>query len=120
MIRILFIDDDEMVLQLMAKAATLLGCQPLLSSSPRQALALAAREDPALIMVDMRMQEMDGTEFVRELRRLPLIAHLPVILFSAGIGLSDKDEAMRAGANGFLQKPVILSQLSQTIQAYTF
>jgi two-component system cell cycle response regulator DivK len=117
--RILFIDDDEMALQLMSKAVTLLGYQAILSSSPEQGLLLAKKEHPALIMVDMQMDEMDGREFVRQLRRLPPIAHLPVIMFSAGISYTDKAEALKAGADGFLQKPVGLEQLSQTIQSYT-
>ena len=118
MTQILFIDDDEMVLQLMSKAAAMLGYIPILSSSPRQGLDLAKNEKPDLIMVDMWMDEMDGTEFVRELRCHPPIANLPVVLFSAGRSLFDKDEAMRAGANDFLQKPVCLNQLSQTIETY--
>lgn len=119
MTRILFIDDDELGLQLMSKAAILLGHQAILSSSPLQGLDLATREKPALIMVDMWMDEMDGTEFVREVRRQPPIANLPVVLFSAGAGLGDKDEAIKAGADDFLRKPVCLNQLSQTIETYT-
>ncbi len=118
MTRILFIDDDDMVLQIMSKAASLLGYNPILSSSPRQGLDLARSEKPDLIMVDMWMDEMDGTDFVRELRCLPPVENLPVVLFSAGRSVFDKDEALKAGANDFLQKPVCLDQLFQTIEAY--
>lgn len=117
--RILFIDDDILLLQLMAKAVSLLGYQAITSISPSSALTLAADEKPALIMVDMLMDEMDGPEFVRQVRRSPGIAHLPVLIFSAGTGYStDEEKARSAGADGYLQKPVGLSDLYRIIQSY--
>lgn len=118
MTRILFIDDDVLSLQLMSKVTSLLGYQAILSTSPCRGLALAANEMPSLIMVDMRMEEMDGGEFVRQVRQSPGISDLPILIFSAGSGYSDEALAKQAGANGFLQKPVGLRELSQAINTY--
>jgi CheY-like chemotaxis protein len=118
MTRILFVDDDEMALQLLSKAAALLGYQALISQSPRAGIELAKKENPSLILVDMRMDEMDGIEFIRQVRHMPVIADLPVVMFSAGIGPTDEEDALKAGANAFLQKPVGIGQLSQTIRVY--
>lgn len=118
MTRILFIDDDILSLQLMSKVSSLLGYQAILSTSPKNGLNLAANVKPELIMVDMMMDEMDGPEFVRKMRQLPDIAHLPVLICSAGLGSLDEENARIAGANGFLQKPVGLRELSQAIHTY--
>jgi two-component system cell cycle response regulator DivK len=118
MTRILFIDDDVLVLQLMSKISNLLGFQIITSTSPRSGLALAAHENPSVIMVDMQMDEMDGPEFIRAVRGSPEIAHLPVLVCSAGISYIDEEQARSAGADGFLQKPISLSQLTQVVQAY--
>jgi two-component system, cell cycle response regulator DivK len=118
MSRILFVDDDVLSLQLMSQVSLLLGCQAIVCASPRHALVLAANECPDLILVDMQMDEMDGSEFVRQMRSLPEIAHLPVIIYTAGVDYYDKDKALLAGANGFLEKPISVSLLSQTIQTY--
>jgi CheY-like chemotaxis protein len=118
MTRILFIDDDVLVLQLMSKISSLLGFQVITSTSPRKGLALAAHEKPSVIMVDMQMDEMDGPEFVRALRDSPDIAHLPVLVCSAGNSYVDEEQARRAGADGFLQKPFSLKQITQVVQAY--
>jgi CheY-like chemotaxis protein len=105
-------------LQLMSKATDLLGFQAITSASPRCGLALAAEENPSLIMVDMLMDEMDGPEFVRLVRRSPDIAHVPVLIYSAGTGCIDEETARKAGADGFLQKPLGLGDLSQAIHAF--
>ena len=118
MTRILFIDDDVLSLQLMSKATDLLGFQAITSTSPRCGLELAAEENPSLIMVDMLMDEMDGPEFVRLVRRSPDIAHVPVLIYSAGAGFSDEETARKAGADGFLQKPLGLGALSRAIHTF--
>lgn len=118
MTRILFIDDDELMLQLMAKVADLLGYQALVSTSPSQGLALASKEKPTLILVDMQMNEMDGAEFTRQVRSQPLTANLPVFIFSSGYEIDDEAQALKAGANGYLPKPVGLRTLSQTVEAF--
>ena len=118
MTRILFIDDDVLILQLMSKISNLLGFQVITSTSPRNGLTLAAHENPSVIMVDMQMDEMDGPEFIRAVRTSPEIAHLPILVCSAGISHVDEEQARRAGADGFLQKPISLSQLTQVVQAY--
>ena len=115
---VLFIDDDVLALQLMSRVSSLLGIRAITSTSPCNGLALAAHEMPSLIMVDMQMEEMDGSEFVREVRRLPNIAHLPILICSAGIDFVEEKQAREAGANGFLQKPVGLKELSRAIQTF--
>lgn len=116
--RILFIDDDVLALQIMSKVTHLLGFQAILTTSPRSALEMVADQKPQLVMVDMLMDEMDGTEFVSRLRQSPDIANIPVLIYSAGAGWVDEELARRAGANGYLQKPVGLQELSQAIQAF--
>lgn len=118
MTRILLIDDDILSLQLMSKVTQMLGYQAITSSSAQNGLALARNEKPALIMVDMQMDDMDGSEFVRRLRRSPEIAHLPVLICSAGTGHADEEQARQAGADGFLLKPIGFERLSQVFHTY--
>jgi CheY-like chemotaxis protein len=118
MTRILFIDDDVLALQLMSKVTTLLGYQAIISTSPRHALDLVANEAPELVVVDMMMDEMDGTEFVRAVRESPTLGNIPVLIYSAGIAHTDEETARRAGANGYLRKPVGMKELSQAVQRF--
>jgi CheY-like chemotaxis protein len=115
MTRILFIDDDVLALQLMSKVTSLLGYQPMISTSPVSALQLLSRERPELIFVDMMMDEMDGPEFVRSLRSRKDAKDIPVLIYSAGSSYRDEETARAAGASGYLQKPIGLKELAQAV-----
>lgn len=117
--RLLFVDDDALTLQLMSKIASILGFQALVSSSAREGLQLAAKEKPSMIFVDMQMNDMDGLQFIREARRRPDLSDLPVLICSAGTSYNDEEKARQAGASGYLSKPLSLSKLMKTIQAFT-
>lgn len=119
MTRILFIDDDVLALQLMSKVTSLLGFQAILSTSPRGALDLVASERPELVVVDMMMDEMDGPEFVREMRQMLHMNDVPVVIYSAGVSNADEEKARSSGADGYLRKPVGLKELSQAVQQFT-
>lgn len=118
MTRVLFIDDDVLTLQLMSKVSSVLGFQAIISTSAQRGLSLAVREKPSLVLVDMQMDEMDGSEFVRQLRKLPGLSELPVLIYTVGTGGSDEERAKQAGANALLHKPLSLNDLSRVIQSY--
>ena len=115
---VLFVDDDALALQLMARISAMLGFEALVSTSAQHGLKLAAQARPALIIVDMQMDEMSGVEFVRQVRGLPELAHLPVLLTSAGMSPNDADLARQSGADGFLMKPIGIAGLQAAVEKY--
>ena len=116
MAKILFIDDDIATLLLMEKAAELLGHLAILSASPREALDIAVRQQPDVILIDHQLQDMDGCNLIEGLRQQAGLAHTPVYLVSASISAVEQECARQAGASGFLHKPVSLSSLAGVIQ----
>jgi CheY-like chemotaxis protein len=117
--KVLFIDDDPVALQLMVRVATFLGHDALASDSPRAALALAKKEIPQLIMVDMQMRKMNGIQFVANLRKNDLTRKIPTVLISAEKTQAEVDQARKAGANGFFLKPLSIDEMTHIIQHFT-
>ena len=72
---------------------------------------------PALILMDIFMPEMDGLEATRRLRQLPACKNVPVIAISASTSSSDEASSLAAGANAFLPKPIHVERLLTQIGA---
>jgi two-component system, cell cycle response regulator DivK len=71
-----------------------------------QAIEMAAREKPDLIVMDIQMPEMDGYETAKRLKNDPGLSHIPVVGVSSYAMPGDRDKAIRSGFAGYIEKPV--------------
>jgi CheY-like chemotaxis protein/anti-sigma regulatory factor (Ser/Thr protein kinase) len=114
----LYIDDNTVNVVLMeAMLQRLGGLQVLTASVPEDGLAQALRERPDLILLDIQMPGMNGYEVLRRLRAAPATRHIPVVAVSANAQASDIDEALAAGFDDYLSKPLTLERLAGTVRA---
>jgi two-component system phosphate regulon response regulator PhoB len=103
--KILLVDDDDMVRELVA--ATLKGgaYQLLQAADGGRGLALARETKPDLIFLDVNMPVMDGVTVCETLKSDPTTQDISVIMLTALGQDVDKERARRAGANGYFTKP---------------
>lgn len=101
MAKILVIDDDPMMLELYRAILTQVGHEVIIAENGTQGLARADR-GLELIVVDLMMPNMNGYDFMKQLRAARGHAATPVI---AASGLSTGEWALRSGADRFLAKP---------------
>lgn len=73
-----------------------------------------------LILMDLKMPNLDGIEATKKIRALedPAKAGIPIIAMTANVYESDRNEAMAAGMNGFVEKPVAIAKLFRTMKDY--
>src|SRR5947209_924542 len=79
---VLLVDDEEPIRKMSTAYLTAAGYRVREASNGIEALQFVQSEFPDLVISDVLMPEMDGYEFVRELRRDPKLSAVPVILFS--------------------------------------
>jgi len=111
---ILFIDDDEQVLELETVRLQRLGYQVTTQQSAQSALQ-EIEDDPQafdLVLTDYAMPGMSGLDLAREVKR---ISDLPVVLMSGFSAQVSEDEARRAGVKTFLRKPVGSGELRSVL-----
>ncbi len=84
----------------------------------REALELAIRRKPDVILLDMKMPNMDGYETASALRLSEGTGNVPIIAVTAQAMLGDKERALQAGCNEYLTKPVDPIFLSDLVRKY--
>jgi CheY-like chemotaxis protein len=117
MAQILLIDDDLNLLQMVRLMLQRLGHQVITSRDGEQGLRLAAEVQPDLAIIDIMMPGLSGYDVVHELRRNPRTARMPIIILTARSQPMDKHQALRAGANAFIAKPVTAQELADRVEA---
>jgi len=101
----LIVDDSRVIRKVAAKIAKSLGYVPVEAQDGIEALARCKKAMPALVLTDWNMPEMDGLEFVRELRAIPT-PKPPVVVFCTSKGdATDIHEGIQAGADDYIVKP---------------
>ncbi|MDT8894054.1 ATP-binding protein [Halomonas sp. I1] len=114
---ILCVDDTESNRLLIKELVRSAGLEVSLAASGEEALALARQATFDMVLMDIRMQGMDGVETTRELRRLGgRWRHLPVIAVTAHVRDNQRRDLLDSGLDGMLEKPIDTSRLSELIR----
>jgi two-component system cell cycle response regulator len=104
--RILVVDDIEANVRLLHAKLEAEYYDVLTASDGPTALALAAAEQPDIVLLDVMMPGMDGFAVCRRMKDDPATRHIPVVLLTALDGRADRVAGLEAGADDFLTKPI--------------
>ena len=113
--RILVVDDDHDVLQVVKRRLETFHYEVLKASNGQDGLRIAEEQQPDLILLDIMMPGMKGRDVCLKLKANSSTAHIPVIFLTA-LGLADHIKAgMDAGAEDYVVKPYAPEQLRERI-----
>lgn len=118
MVRLLLVEDNEMNRDMLSRRLTRKGFEVVMAVDGAEALAMAAAQAPALILMDMSLPVIDGWEATRRLKADPATASTPVIGLTAHAMEGDRDRCLAAGCDDYDTKPVDLPRLLAKIQAH--
>ena len=115
MTRILVVEDNEMNRDMLTRRLQRKGFETGIATDGEQALLVAGRYRPHIILMDMSLPVMDGWQATRSFKDDPTLLHIPIIGLSAHARDVDIDRGMRAGCDAFTTKPIDFEQLLETI-----
>ncbi|MCK4514888.1 MAG: response regulator, partial [Spirochaetaceae bacterium] len=118
--RILIIDDNEDNLVSVAAQLTDLipDCVPLVALSGAEGIEKAVKESPDVVLLDLRMPDMDGFEVCRKLKSDKRTMHIPVvILTAAATDTRSRTRGLEIGSDTFLSKPIEQVELAAQVKA---
>ena len=74
--------------------------------------------NPDLILMDINMPDMDGYTLTSKIKALPSCADIPVIAVTANVMRGDRERSLKAGCDGYIQKPIDIDTLTSQIERY--
>ncbi len=110
---LLIVDDERRFANMLAKRLTLRGCQCDVCYSGRQALDLVGQRDFFLILLDLHLPDIYGTEVLRRIKEVD--PKTPVIIVTAHGTAKDRKECTRLGALAFVHKPLGIDELMEIL-----
>jgi two-component system cell cycle response regulator DivK len=103
---ILLIEDNEQNRYLATFLLEKRGYQVTAAPDGPLGIALATTTPPALILLDIQLPGMNGYEIAQALREVPSLASTPIVAVTSYAMLGDREKALAAGCDGYLEKPI--------------
>ena len=116
--RILVVEDNPKNLKLVRDVLQFSGYEVIEATCGEDGVRLAALEQPDLILMDLQLPGIDGTEALRRIRQSDAGGAVPVVAVTAFAMSEDRDRAYAAGFDGYVQKPISVRGLQQQVHEF--
>jgi two-component system cell cycle response regulator DivK len=115
---ILYVEDNFENKLFVRRVIESMGHQMLEAETGLESLEIAADHMPDLVLMDVNIPGMDGLETTTRMKQNPRLSHIPVIALTANAMKGDKERCLAAGCDGYMQKPIGVSDLRREITRY--
>ena len=112
---LLLVEDTEDNRFMMRRLLEMSGYRVVEAMNGEEAVKLAKRESPQLILMDLSLPVIDGLAATRLIRKLPEFANTPIVAVSAHDTSDFQSEALEAGCNSYITKPIDFNELEELI-----
>ena len=116
--RILVVEDNPLNLKLVRDVLQFAGYDVIEAQSGEEGLRVAQEHPPDLVLMDLQLPGIDGTETLHRLRQGSLGRNVPVIAVTAFAMAEDRQRAALSGFNGYVEKPINVRALPGQIEAF--
>lgn len=117
-LRVLLIEDNEQNRYLVTFLLEQLGYRVTPALDGPAGIVLATRQPFDLILLDIQLPTMDGYAVARALRRNPTLAAVPVVAVTSYAMVGDRENALAAGCNGYIEKPIDPATFAAEVTRY--
>jgi two-component system cell cycle response regulator DivK len=116
--RILVVEDNPLNRKLVRDVLQFAGYEVIEAKSGEEGLRVAQQDPPDLVLMDLQLPGIDGTETLRRLREGSLGRDVPVVAVTAFAMAEDRERAFLAGFDGYVEKPISVRELPAQVEAF--
>ncbi len=113
--KILIVEDNPLNMRLLKMVLRAENYTLLMAADGEEALNMAMREQPDLIIMDIQLPKMNGLEVTRKLRETSVFSHTPIIAITAYAMKGDKERIIESACDAYLSKPISTRELPEMI-----
>jgi len=114
--RILIAEDDEMNRRLIKDVLMYYGYEVMEAANGDEAVKMAAKHKPDLVLMDLQMPVMNGAEAIRQLKNSPETKGIKIIAVTGFAMRGDREKTIKIGADGYMSKPIDIRRLPEAIE----
>ena len=115
---ILIVDDNDKNLRLARDVLRFAGLRTLEAATAAEGIRLAALHLPDLILMDVRLPDIDGPAALAALRSQKETAAIPVVAVTSSAMIGDRERLLAAGFDGYLEKPISVKEFANQVRGY--
>ena len=115
---VLIVDDNEKNLRLARDVLRASGFRTVEAASGEEAIAVATEHEPDVILMDIRLPDIDGTEAAARLKREPRTAAIPIVALTSLAMKGDRERFLALGFDGYLEKPISVRELPDQVRGF--
>jgi two-component system cell cycle response regulator DivK len=115
---VLIVDDNEKNVKLARDVLRFAGFRTLEARTAAEGISLALEHNPDVVLMDIRLPDMDGTEAVRRLKDEPQTARIPVVAVTSFAMKGDRERFLAEGFDGYLEKPISVREFPDQVRSY--
>ncbi|HVQ37037.1 MAG TPA: response regulator [Pyrinomonadaceae bacterium] len=116
-VKVLLVEDTEDNRQMMRRLLELSGYEVVEAINGEEAVRVAAAERPEIILMDLSLPLIDGLTATRRIRNLPGFDKVPIVAVSAHDTADFHSDALAAGCNAYITKPIDYPELEETVNS---
>jgi two-component system, cell cycle response regulator DivK len=115
----MIVEDNELNMKLFHDLLEAHGYHPIGTRDGMEALDLARKHRPGLILMDIQLPEVSGLEVTKWLKGDPELKAIPVVAVTAFAMRGDEERIRQSGCKAYLSKPVAVAQFIETIRRFS-
>lgn len=117
--KVLVVEDNDLNMKLFCDLLEAYEYHPLQTKNGFEAIEIAKKEQPSLILMDIQLPDVSGLEITQRIKSDALTSRIPIVAITAFAMKGDEEKVRKAGCEGYISKPISVKIFMDTVKQFT-